>query len=132
MGKRERVKWWGPYGATARVSMAELAATGVLRARFWVRGTIVVAIVVGVLAAAMVWAVPGVVLPWPQLIAGLVAGLAMVAAVIGVSVLAPRHVEVRHEWIQVSQGQHMVRIKREQVRMATGKSVNLGKLGELV
>ena len=110
MDQKARIKWWEPYKQTLKSSLADLRSTGVLRPMFWIRVIALSSAVVVVVVALMLRASPGMWLPWPQLAAGLLIGPAALALVITVSMLAPRHVEVRRNWIQFTRGQSAVRI----------------------
>jgi hypothetical protein len=114
--KKTRVKWWEPYGATLRSGVADLRSAGVLRAAFWVRVVIISAAVVGVVIGIMLFAYPGMWLPWWQLATGLLIWPAVIAFLMGLSMLAPRHVEVRCEWVQFTHGQSAVRILAPDIR----------------
>lgn len=116
---QHRMKWWEPYGATVATSIVGLRSTGVLRVWFWIRVTLIAGVVVAVSAAVMVYSQPGMVLPWPHIAIGLVLWSVVLFVMMMVLSFAPRHVGVRREWIQVSHGQHALRIKRARFRRSS-------------
>lgn len=115
MERGGRVSWFEPYGVTARRSWGELRQTGMARAVVWGRIVVVAAALVGVFIMVLVRMYPGIVLPWPQIVWGLVLGPAMVAVALAAHTFAPCHVQVRGEWVQISLGQFAHRIARERV-----------------
>jgi hypothetical protein len=117
--RKTRVKWWEPYRETLRSGLTDLRAAGVLRTAFWLRVVTASAVVIGIVIAAMSIAYPGMWLPWPQIISGLVIWPAAIALLMALTILAPRHVEVRTQWIQFTHGQSAVRIRAQDIRSIT-------------
>jgi hypothetical protein len=114
--RKTRIRWWEPYGETVKTSLSEVRTTGVLRAGFWIRVFLIATGTVGLLIAAMMLAYPGMWLPWPQISSGLVISPVAIALLMGLTLLAPQHVEVRHDWIQFTHGQSAFRIRAAHIR----------------
>jgi hypothetical protein len=74
------------------------------------------ALILGLFIAWLLWANPGIVLPWGMLSAGLAIGLILVASTLALQLFFPRHAEVRRNWIQITHGQSASRVKAEHIR----------------
>jgi hypothetical protein len=125
---KTQIKWWEPYRETLRTGFTDLRSAGVMRPGFWVRVVVVSASAIGLVVAVMLLAYPGMWLPWTQLISGLLICPAMIAFGMGLTMLAPRHVEVRREWIQFSHGQSAVRIRAQDLRSISLEERQEGEL----
>ncbi len=112
----DRVSWWEPYGETRRLMLAELRETGLLRPLVWVRMIGLSALIVGLVVAWVLWANPGIVLPWGRLSAGLAVGPMSIAFLLALTMFFPRHAEVRRDWIQITHGQSASRVKADRIR----------------
>lgn len=106
--------------------MATLREAGILRAAFWMRVILITTSITGLLIAAMRFAYPGMWLPWPQIITGLVVLPPAMALMMAMTMLAPRHIEVRHDWLQFTHGQSALRIRASDLR---GFSLNQNQSG---
>ena len=116
---RDRVTWREPHRATRRDALRALRTSGVLRAGLWIRPTLIGAGLIAILIAWILWAFPGIALPWARMLIGLVIApvfflTASVTAIV-VASLMPRYVEVRREWLQIDHGPSAVRIEPEQI-----------------
>lgn len=111
-----RIKWWEPNRETRRAGLMSMREAGVLSPMFWLRVTCLGALTIAVLIAVLLSAYPGIQLPWPQLIGAPIFILAMFFFGIVSIFLVPRHVELRPQWIQISQGQHAVRVPAAEIR----------------
>lgn len=116
MDPKIRIKWWEPYRETLKTSLAHLREAGMLRPVFWIRVVLISTSITGLLIAAMMLAYPGLWLPWPRIIAGLMVFPPAMALVMAMTMLAPQRIEVRHDGIQFSLGQNSLRIRASDIR----------------
>ena len=112
---RDRVNWWEPYRATRRYALRALRTSGLLRAGLWIRPTLIAAVLVAILIAWILWAFPGIALPWARMLIGLVITPVFFLITTVVACLAPRHLEVRREWLQINHGPVAVRVEPQQI-----------------
>jgi hypothetical protein len=104
-----------PWAVSRRRALGELRAAGVTW-MIWARAAVVSAIVVLLLIAAMlIWA-PGVVIPWPRVIIGLILWPIVICASSYVQMLAPVFITVDERYVQFTSGQSRDVIKSKDVR----------------
>lgn len=110
MPRRRRVTWWEPFRVTCRHTVGELRAEGLLSWKWWVRIWLVVILCSAVLILlARAW-MPGVVLPWPQIVRSLTLGPLVLAGMMALHVFFPLSVSLRERYVFLFQGQAGTRI----------------------
>ena len=91
---------------------------GMLRPRLWIRIVANTAVIECLIVATAIWWYPAIVLPWEKLAILPLVGPAVPIFVLALYCLVPRHVDIRSDWIQITHGQHAVRIPRERIDTA--------------
>jgi hypothetical protein len=124
-----QLDWWEPYRASVRTRVAELRSTGLLNPWSWVRVVGIPALVIGLVIAAMLHVQPGMLVPWRPLISVLIGYSLMFPLLLGLMILAPRHVSLQRNGVVLFlYGQRQVVIPARELRRISLKERPDGEL----